>query len=123
MPNYPFNGILNFIQAYVVPRIEPGRYKWFVREPEKLQLDVRASGTTGKLLPTTNDLAFQDGDIVTVQGFLGYLSCKRDSHIIHLTLGIKEDSPNELYDIESLMLLLVPAQKRQSKKGTLAKSI
>ena len=74
---------------------------------------------SGKLPPTTNDLAFQDGDIATIQGFLGYLSCERDSYIIHLTLGVEENNLVELYDIESLVLTL----KRQGKKETLIKSI
>jgi len=81
-----------------------------------LHLGVGASGTAGKLPPTTNDLAFQDRDIVTVQGFLGYLSCERDSYIIYLTLGAEEDNPTGSYDIESPMPL--PVLKRQSKKGT-----
>ena len=73
----------------------------------------------GKLPPTTNDLAFQDGDIATMQGFLGYLGCERDSYIIHLTLGVEEDNPAESYDIESP----VPTLKRQGKKETPIKSI
>ena len=69
---------------------------------------------SGKLPPTTNDLAFQDGDIATMQGFLGYLGCERDSYIIHLTLGVEEDNPAESYDIESP----VPTLKRRGKKET-----
>jgi hypothetical protein len=119
IPNYPFEGVLDFIQAFVVPRIEPKRYKWFVQEPKKLHLGVRASGTSGKLPSTTNDLAFRDRDIATIQGFLGYLNCKRDSYVIHLTLGVEEDNLVGSYNVESLVLVL----KRQSKKETPIKSI
>ena len=79
-----------------------------------MHLGVGASGTSGKLPPTTNDLAFQDGDIATIQGFLGYLNCKRDLYVIHLTLGVKEDNLIGLYDVKSPVLVL----KRQSKKET-----
>ena len=84
-----------------------------------MHLGVGASGMLGKLPPITNDLAFQDGDIATMQGFLGYLGCERDSYIIHLTLGVEEDNLVELYDIESL----VPTLKRRGKKETPIKSI
>ena len=82
-----------------------------------MHLGVGASGTSGKLPPTTNDLAFQDGDIATIQGFLGYLNCERDSYVIHLTLGVEEDNPIGSYDVESPVLVL----KRRSKKETLIK--
>ena len=68
-----------------------------------MHLGVGTSGTSGKLPPTTNDLAFQDRDIATIQGLLGYLSCERDSYIIHLILGVEEDSPTESYNVESLV--------------------
>jgi hypothetical protein len=84
-----------------------------------LHLGVGASGMLGKLPPTTNDLAFQDGDIATIQGFLGYLNCERDLYIIHLTLGVEENNLVESYDIESL----VPILKRRGKKETPIKSI
>jgi hypothetical protein len=84
-----------------------------------LILGVGASGTSGKLPPTTNDLAFQDGDITTIQGLLGYLNCERDSYIVHLTLGVEEDNPDGSYDIESPIL----APKRQGKKNTSTKSV
>ena len=57
---------------------------------------------------------FQDGDIATIQGLLGYLDCERDSYIIYLTLGVEEDNPTRLYNIESP----VPTLKRQGKKET-----
>ena len=119
IPNYPFKGISHFIQAFIVPRIEPRRYKWFVWEPKKLHLGVGASGTSGKLTPTTNDLAFQDGDIATIQGLLGYLSCERDSYVVHLTLGEEGDNLVGLYNIESLVL----AKKGRNKKATLVKTV
>ena len=72
----------------------------------------------GKLPPITNDLAFQDGDIATMQGFLGYLGCERDSYIIHLTLGVEEDNLVGLYDIESPVLV----KKGRNKKATLVKT-
>ena len=84
-----------------------------------MHLGVGASGMSGKLLPTTNDLVFQDRDITTIQGFLGYLNYERDSYIIYLTLGVEENNPTELYNIESP----VPILKRQGKKETLIKSI
>ena len=84
-----------------------------------MHLGVGASGTSGKLPPTTNDLAFQDGDIATIQGFLGYLNCERDSYVIHLTLGVEENNPIGSYDIESP----VPVLKRRSKKETLIKTL
>ena len=87
--------------------------------PEKLHLGVGASGTSGKLPPTTNDLAFRDRDIATIQGFLGYLNCKRDLYVIYLTLGVEEDNLIGSYDVESP----VPVLKRQSKKETPIKSI
>jgi hypothetical protein len=74
---------------------------------------------SGKLPPTTNDLAFQNGDIATIQGFLGYLNCERDSYVIHLTLGVEENNPIESYDIKSP----VPILKRRGKKETPIKSI
>jgi hypothetical protein len=119
IPNYPFEGISHFMQAFIIPRIEPGRYKWFVREPEKLHLGVGASGTSGKLTPTTNDLAFQDGDIATIQGLLGYLSCERDSYIVHLTLGEEGNNPIGSYNIESPVLV----KKGRNKKATLVKTV
>jgi hypothetical protein len=78
-----------------------------------LHLGVGTSGTSGKLPPTTNDLAFQDGDIATIQGLLGYLSCERDSYIIHLTSRVEEDNPTKSYDVESL----IPILKRRGKKA------
>jgi hypothetical protein len=84
-----------------------------------LHLGVGASGTLGKLPSTTNDLAFQDRDIATIQGFLGYLNCKRDLYVIYLTLGVEEDNPIGLYNIKSLVLVL----KRQSKKETPIKTL
>ena len=84
-----------------------------------MHLGVGASGISGKLPPTTNNLAFQDGDIATIQEFLGYLSCERDSYIIHLTLGVEEDNLVEPYDIESPVLTL----KRRGKKQTPIKCI
>jgi hypothetical protein len=107
------------MQAFIIPRIEPRRYKWFVREPEKLHLGVGASGTSGKLTPTTNDLAFQDGDIATIQGLLGYLSCERDSYIVHLTLGEEGNNPIGSYDIESPVLV----KKGRNKKATSVKTV
>jgi hypothetical protein len=77
-----------------------------------LYLGVRASGTLGKLLLTTNDLAFQDGNIATIRKLLGYLNCERDSYIIHLTLRVEEDNPTKSYDDESL----VPTLKRRGTK-------
>jgi hypothetical protein len=50
---------------------------------------------------------------------LGYLSCERDSYIIHLTLGVEEGNLVESYDIESP----VPTLKRRGKKETPVKSI
>ena len=82
-----------------------------------MHLGVEASRTLGKLPPTTNDLVFQDGDIATIQGFLGYLNCKRDLYVIYLTLGVEEDNLIGLYNVESP----VPVLKRRSKKETLIK--
>ena len=48
-----------------------------------------------------------------------YLSCEKDSYIIHLTLGVEEDNLAVSYDIESLVLTL----KRRGKKETSIKSI
>jgi hypothetical protein len=84
-----------------------------------LHLGIRASRTLGKLPFTTNDLTFQDKDIATIQGFLGYLNCKRDLYVIYLTLGVEEDNLIRLYNVKSPVLVL----KRQSKKETLIKSI
>ena len=84
-----------------------------------MHLGVGASGTSGKLTPTTNDLAFQDGDIATIQGLLGYLSCERDSYVVHLTLGEEGDNLVGSYDIESLVL----AKKGRNKKVTLVKTV
>jgi hypothetical protein len=84
-----------------------------------LHLGVGASGASGKLPLTTNDLTFRDRDIATIQGFLGYLNCERDSYVIYLTLGVEEDNPIGSYDVESPVLVL----KRRSKKETPIKSI
>jgi hypothetical protein len=82
-----------------------------------LILGIGVSGTSGKLLPTTNDLAFQDRDIATIQGLLGYLNCKRDSYIVYLILGVEEDNPDRLYKSP----ILVP--KWRGKKDTSTKSV
>jgi hypothetical protein len=84
-----------------------------------LHLGVGASGTSGKLTPTMNYLAFQDGDIATIQGLLGYLSCERDSYVVHLTLGEEGDNLVGSYDIESLVL----AKKGRNKKVTPVKTV
>ena len=84
-----------------------------------MHLGIGASRILGKLLPTTNDLVFQNRDIATIQRFLGYLNCERDSYVIYLTLGIEENNPTELYNIESP----VPILKRRGKKEILIKSI
>ena len=90
-----------------------------MQEPERLYLGVGASRTLGKLPPTTNKLVFQDRDITTIQGLLGYLNYERDLYIIYLILGVEEDNLIGLYNVESLALVL----KRQGKNETPIKSI
>jgi hypothetical protein len=97
----------------MVPRILPGRWKWFVRDTDKLNFGIGASGVAGKAAPTTNTLALQDGEVSSIQGLLGYLNCEaKDTYIVHLLLGIEEDDPSRLYNIESP----IPVLKKQPKK-------
>jgi hypothetical protein len=72
---------------YIIPQIEIGQFKVFVRDVEKLCFGIGPPSTNGKA-PPTSELALQDGEVMDFQGLLTYLVCEgKDNYIIHLVLG------------------------------------
>jgi hypothetical protein len=79
--------------------IDVKRYPLFVRHIESLRFGVGPSAAQGKT-PSTSDLVILDTPI-DVQGFLPYLTCEKDTYIVHLVFPREDKSIALSYDPES----------------------
>ena len=116
LPNYPFQSTTHFITEHMIPRILPGRYKFFVRDKAMLRFGVGPIAVAGKTPPTTSELALQEGDVIDIQGLLGYLVCDgKENYIVHLVLG-REDNTMSYEPSGSTPLKEGPSIKKESKR-------
>ena len=100
----------------MIPRILPGRFKFFVRDKAMLRFSVGPIAVAGKTPPTTSELALQEGDVIDIQGLLGYLVCDgKENYIVHLVLG-REDNTMSYEPSGSTPLKEGPSIKKESKR-------
>ena len=58
-----------------------------------LRFGVRPIAVARKTPLTTSELALQEGDVIDIQGLLGYLVCNsKENYIVHLVLGRKDNT-------------------------------
>ena len=100
----------------MIPRILPRRFKFFVRDKAMLRFSVGPIAVAGKTPPTTSELALQEGDVIDIQGLLGYLVCDgKENYIVHLVLG-REDNTMSYELSGSTPLKEGPSIKKESKR-------
>jgi hypothetical protein len=81
-----------------------------------LRFSVGPIAVAGKTPPTTSELALQEGDVIDIQGLLGYLVCDgKENYIVHLVLG-REDNTMSYELSGSTPLKEGPSIKKESKR-------
>jgi hypothetical protein len=98
-----------YIDQELVPRIEAGRYKAFVRDPELLFFGTGLGMTSGSTKPPiTSFPAFVTNEITEMRYLLPYLNSvggsasKEESYIVHLISEMEIDLPQESYEEPTL---------------------
>ena len=81
-----------------------------------LRFSVRPIAIARKTPPTTSELALQEGDVIDIQGLLGYLVCDgKENYIVHLVLG-REDNTMSYELSGSTPIKEGPSIKKESKR-------
>ena len=90
----------------MIPQILSRQYKFFVQDKEMLCFSVRPIVVARKTPPMTSELALEDGDVIDIQGLLGYLVCNgKDNYIVHLVLRRQEKIILKSYESSSSLLM------------------
>jgi hypothetical protein len=89
-----------------------------------LRFGVGPIAVAGKTPPITSELVLQEGDVIDIQGLLGYLVCdNKKNYVVYLVLGREDDTISKSYEPSGSLPIKEESIIKKKSKRPLPKKV